>query len=179
VPALTFSIVIPTFNRREMLLAAIASVRQQNWNAIEIIVVDGGSSDRTQDAVGREPSIRLISEPDRGVYDALNKGIAAATGDVVGLLNSDDRYEPQAFARVAAAFAAFPDAHSVCGSAAIADGERVLRVVSREIDKRLSPRSALIGDCIPNARFFRRTAMEQSKSGYSAWIIVSSQIAIG
>jgi glycosyltransferase involved in cell wall biosynthesis len=161
VPATSLSIVIPTFNRRKMLFAAIASVRRQKWEAIEIIVVDGGSTDGTQEAVGRERGIRLISEPDRGVYDALNKGIATATGDVVGLLNSDDRYEPQAFTRVAAAFAAFPNMHSVCGSAAIANGERIIRVVSRDTDKRLTPRTALIGDCIPNARFFRRPAMEK------------------
>jgi glycosyltransferase involved in cell wall biosynthesis len=154
---LTFSIVIPTFNRRDMVLEAIASARAQDWNAVEIIVIDGGSTDGTQEVVSREPSIRLISEPDRGVYDALNKGIAAATGEIVGLLNSDDRYEPGIFSRVAAAFEANPQAGSVCGSARVVEGQRLVQVIEREEDKHLTPRAALIGNCIPNARFFRRT----------------------
>ena len=55
-PALAFSIVIPTFNRREMVLAAIASVRRQEWQAVEIIVVDGGSADGTQRSAGSSGS---------------------------------------------------------------------------------------------------------------------------
>ncbi len=70
---------------------------RQGYRDVEVIVVDGGSSDNTMEIVreyeGRfEGRLRWISEPDRGLYDAMNKGIALATGDVVGILNSDDFY---------------------------------------------------------------------------------------
>jgi len=91
---LRFSIVVPTLNRRDMLLRALESVRAQAWPDIEIIVVDGGSTDGTIEALATQSDLRLIKGPDRGVYDAFNKGIAQASGDIVGILNSDDLYEP-------------------------------------------------------------------------------------
>lgn len=156
--ALRFSIIVPTLNRRPMLRDAIASVRAQCWDEVEIIVVDGGSTDGTLDDMRAEHDIRLISEPDRGVYDAFNKGIACASGDVVGILNSDDYYEPGAFAAVAEKFA--PNVHSVCGTSLVVDGDQVVEVFDDEAAKELaSPRVTLIGSCTPNARFFRRDAM--------------------
>jgi glycosyltransferase involved in cell wall biosynthesis len=85
---LRFSIVVPTFNRRAMLAEALASVRTQNWPDVETIIVDGGSTDGTIEDCAKLQDARLIGGPDRGVYDGLNKGMAAATGDIVGLLNS-------------------------------------------------------------------------------------------
>jgi glycosyltransferase involved in cell wall biosynthesis len=161
-PAMTlhFSIVVPTLDRKEMLLSAIKSIRAQNWPDLEIIVVDGGSSDGTIEEIATHSDICLLRGPDKGVYDAFNKGIARAGGDIVGILNSDDLYEPGAFSAVAAAFAAHPGAHAVCGSTILADNDRTVYVFDREVDKSLlSPRTSLIGSCITNARFSRRTAM--------------------
>jgi glycosyltransferase involved in cell wall biosynthesis len=125
-----------------------------------VIVVDGGSSDGTVQEVERLSDIRLISGPDQGVYDAFNKGIAVADGDVVGILNSDDRYEPGAFAAVADALT--EDVQAVCGTALVTANGDVITRFDREADKRLaSPRTALIGSCATNARFFRRAAMER------------------
>ena len=158
--ALRFSVVLPTLNRKEMLVSAIASVRAQDWPEVEIIVVDGGSTDGTVEHVSAVLDLCLLKGPDRGTYDAFNKGISRATGDVIGILNSDDAYEPGSFAAVAQAFAAQGDAQAVCGAAALVDGGQVVRLYDSEADKRMtSPRTALIGKCIPNARFFRRSAM--------------------
>ncbi len=145
-----------------MLVDALDSVARQGWPEIEHIVVDGGSTDGTLELVATRPDLRLIGGPDSGVYDALNKGIAAATGDVVGFLNSDDAYEPGALAAAAAAFAAEPACDSVCGAARlVADGE-VIEVYDREEDKRLtSARTALLGSAIVNARFFRKAALDR------------------
>lgn len=86
------SIITTCFNRKGTIRNAIESVLAQDYPGIEYIVVDGASTDGTTDIV-REYGGRIakiISEPDRGMYEAINKGIRAATGDVVGLLHSDD-----------------------------------------------------------------------------------------
>jgi glycosyltransferase involved in cell wall biosynthesis len=159
---LRFSIVMPTLDRRAMLLAALASVRAQNWPTVEIIVVDGGSTDGTLEELAKCPDICVLKGPDKGVYDAFNKGIARATGDVIGILNSDDVYEPGTFAAVAEAFATNPDVQSVCGAALLVEDDRILEVFDDEADKVLSSaRTSLIGNCITNARFFRRAAMAE------------------
>lgn len=86
------TIVTAVFNREATVGQAIRSVAAQDHSDIEHLVVDGASTDGTLAAVeaARHPGMVVVSEPDGGIYDALNKGIARATGDVVGLLHSDD-----------------------------------------------------------------------------------------
>ena len=151
---------VPTLDRREMLLSAIASIHAQNWPSIEIIVVDGGSIDGTIERISTLSDVCLMKGPDRGVYDAFNKGIARTTGDVIGILNSDDRYEPGSFAAVAEAFTRNPGAHAICGSAILVKDERIVAAFEDDATKLMtSPYTVLIGQPMPNARFFRRTAM--------------------
>ena len=160
--ALRFSIITPTFNRCDMLVGALDSVACQEWREIEHIVVDGGSTDGTLELVASRPELRLIGGPDKGVYDALNKGIAAATGDVVCFLNSDDVFEPGALRAAAAGFAEDPNCSGVCGSARLVAGSETVEVYDREEDKRLtSARAALLGASIINARFFRKAALDR------------------
>lgn len=160
--ALRFSIITPTFNRRDMLVEAFDSVARQDWPEIECIVVDGGSTDGTLEVVASRPELRLIGGPDQGIYDALNKGISAATGEIICFLNSDDRFEPGALSAAAAAFTDDPYCDSVCGSARLAAGEKTIEVYRREDDKRLtSARTALLGASMINARFFRKAALDR------------------
>jgi glycosyltransferase involved in cell wall biosynthesis len=89
------SIITPTFNSAKTISRAIESVVKQNYSDLEYIVIDGGSSDGTQDIVLNfkdKLNVKLIFEKDNGIYDAMNKGIKMATGDIVGILNSDDLY---------------------------------------------------------------------------------------
>ncbi len=91
------SVITATFNSGKTLRDTIESVLRQTYRDIEYIIVDGASRDDTLDIIREyEPGfggrMRWISEPDRGIYDAMNKGIGMATGAVVGLLNSDDFY---------------------------------------------------------------------------------------
>lgn len=91
------SVITATFNSGKTLRDTIESVLRQTYRDIEYIIVDGASRDDTLDIIREyEPRfggrMRWISEPDRGIYDAMNKGIWMATGAVVGLLNSDDFY---------------------------------------------------------------------------------------
>ena len=86
---------------------AIASVAAQTYFDVEHLVVEGGSSDGTLDAIerARHARMRLISEPDEGIFDALNKGVWNATGDVIGFIHSDDFLAHDGvLARIASAF---------------------------------------------------------------------------
>lgn len=98
------SIITAVYNNQEHLEECFASVFSQTYTNIEYIVVDGASTDGSVDIIKRNPKIsRWISEPDKGIYEALNKGIAMATGDVIGFLHSDDLfYSPDTLAHIAA-----------------------------------------------------------------------------
>lgn len=95
------------YNNKETIAEAIESVLSQSYADIEYIVVDGASTDGTLEVLGqyKEQITTFVSEPDKGIYDGLNKGVALATGDVVGFLHSDDLFEnEQVLAKVAHTF---------------------------------------------------------------------------
>lgn len=120
----SITIVTPCLNGAATLPAALASVRDQAYpGVLEHVVVDGGSTDGTLEILDAAPGVRYISEPDRGLSDAVNKGIRMASGDVIGWLNADDVYLPGALARVGAAFAADRDALWATGECLILDGD--------------------------------------------------------
>lgn len=102
------SIVTAVYNRERTIGEALASVASQTHSDLEHLIVDGASRDGTLDVVRAHPDPRvvLVSEPDKGIYDALNKGIRRAKGDVVGLMHSDDQFaHTQVLEKVALAFA--------------------------------------------------------------------------
>jgi glycosyltransferase len=89
------SVVTAVFNRKKTVAQALESVLTQSYPSVETIVIDGGSNDGTLSVLEsyRTRLNFLISEPDQGIYDALNKGIKHATGDVIGFLHADDFFE--------------------------------------------------------------------------------------
>ncbi len=102
------SIITATWNCAETVGDCLDSVAEQSWPNREHVVIDGASGDATVEVLeSRRAQLSvLVSEPDRGIYDALNKGIARASGDAVGFLHADDVYaSPDVLARVAEAFA--------------------------------------------------------------------------
>ncbi|MEI6864949.1 glycosyltransferase [Flavicella sp.] len=88
------SIITVCYNSAATIKKTFESVKKQSYSDIEYIVVDGGSTDGTLDLINKygKHIDNWISEPDKGLYDAMNKGIAMATGDVIGILNSDDLF---------------------------------------------------------------------------------------
>lgn len=86
------SIVTAVFNRADTIADALASVQAQSYECIEHLIQDGGSTDGTLDILRKHETetTQLVSEPDSGIYDAINNGISRASGDVVGLMHSDD-----------------------------------------------------------------------------------------
>ena len=127
---MTFSIITPTFNSRQFLEETIQSVLSQEGVDLEYLIIDGGSTDGTVETIARyaakDSRIRWVSEPDQGIADAFNKGIALARGDIVGIINSDDTYLPGALAAVADAFRSHPEHDVFHGDMLRLQGDRVL-----------------------------------------------------
>lgn len=106
------SIVTPVFNAAETIADTVRSVLAQTYPPYEYIVKDGGSTDETlatvalfrQELEDKGIKLTVISEKDDGIYDAMNKGIALASGDIVGMINADDWYEADALETVAKAY---------------------------------------------------------------------------
>jgi glycosyltransferase involved in cell wall biosynthesis len=112
------SIIIPSFNQGQFIGEAIASTLAQSYRPLEILVVDGASSDQTVavlESFGDRPELRWWSEPDRGVVEAVNKGFARARGEVAGIQSSDDAYLPGAVAAAMAVFEGAPEVGLVYG----------------------------------------------------------------
>lgn len=88
------SIITVVYNNELFIFDAINSILSQSYFNIEHIIIDGCSTDKTLNIIKsfKSDNIRLVSEPDLGIYDAMNKGINIATGDIIGILNSDDFY---------------------------------------------------------------------------------------
>jgi glycosyltransferase involved in cell wall biosynthesis len=164
----TISVITPCLNAAATIEAALASVRVQDHPAYEHIVVDGGSTDGTLEILERARGIQWISEPDRGLAHALNKGIAMASGDVIGELNADDVYDPGALRAVAETFAARADAMWLTGLCRIvdADGREIRRPVTgykNALLRRYSRRLYLTHNFISApATFFRREALAEA-----------------
>ncbi len=89
------SIITVVYNNAKTIRSAINSVLSQSYNEIEYIIVDGASTDGTLEIINeyRDKISVIVSEKDNGIYDAMNKGILQATGDIIGILNSDDLYD--------------------------------------------------------------------------------------
>ncbi|GAB1536524.1 glycosyltransferase family 2 protein [Geovibrio sp. ADMFC3] len=101
------SIITAVWNNRETIRDAIESVLSQTYKNIEYVVVDGGSTDGTVDVIKSygDKVTKFVSEKDKGIYDALNKGVNMATGDVIGFLHSDDVFaDENSVAKIAEAF---------------------------------------------------------------------------
>ncbi|HUF39909.1 MAG TPA: glycosyltransferase family 2 protein [Anaerolineales bacterium] len=157
------TIVTPSFNQAPFLEQTIRSVLDQDHADLEYILVDGGSTDESSEIIRRHAD-RLawwVSEPDRGQTDAINKGFARATGEILAWLNSDDTYEPGAVREAAAYLDSHPDVGMVYGDANFIDSDsRIIgRFNARQTDYERLMRGAVY---IPQqAAFFRRSLWER------------------
>jgi glycosyltransferase involved in cell wall biosynthesis len=154
-----FSIVVPSLNQGRFIEETIRSVLDQDYPEKELIVVDGGSTDNTLDVIRRyeDRIAHWVSEKDRGQAHAVNKGFAAATGDVFGWQNSDDVYLPGAFRRAAEALAAHPGKDIFHGHIKFLDEEGRERDENRAVPVRLF-NLLYDGSLVRNqAAFFRRS----------------------
>jgi glycosyltransferase involved in cell wall biosynthesis len=134
------SIVTPSFNQAKYLEETIQSVLNQDYQNLEYIIIDGGSTDGSLDII-QKYSERLswwISEPDRGQTDAINKGFARANGEILTWLNSDDTYLPGAVSQAVSFLTANPGVGMVYGDANLIDenGEIIGKFPAKQTDFR-------------------------------------------
>lgn len=126
------SVITVAYNSAATIRDTIESVLSQTHPDIEHIIIDGASEDGTMDVVNayRDRIATIVSEPDRGLYDAMNKGIQLATGDVVGILNSDDFYDSDRSVEIVAEeFAQSPNADVVFGNVVFVREDDLQQVV--------------------------------------------------
>lgn len=116
-----FSVITPAFNCADFIRTNLASVRSQGLgpDELEHWVIDGGSTDGTVEILKSEPGSQWVSEPDRGLSDAVNKGIQRAKGDWIIWLNADDSLAPGALRTFLCALETHPEARIVCGAVTI------------------------------------------------------------
>lgn len=157
------SVLTPSYNSVRYLEETIQSVLQQDYPHIEHIVVDGGSTDGTVEVLRRYPHLRWISEPDGGQSDALNKALDLASGTIIGWLNADDLYEPDAVKAVIEFCVQHPQAHVLHGNCTVfASSSTAVRHYRGACDRRkvLEPWRGFHGAYQPSI-FYRREAIER------------------
>ncbi|WP_289661603.1 glycosyltransferase family 2 protein [Flavobacterium panacagri] len=130
------TIITVCYNRKNTIEKAIKSVLDQNYDNIEYIVVDGNSKDGTKEIIEsyKDRISHYISEPDKGMYDAINKGLKLATGDVIGLMHSDDEfYDNKVISRIALRFRHSPDVEGVYGDGVYVSNDQKERLIRNRI----------------------------------------------
>jgi glycosyltransferase involved in cell wall biosynthesis len=155
------SIITPSYNSGQFLPQAIESVLAQNYPQVEHLIIDGGSTDNTLTVLQQyQRHVTWLSEADNGQADALNKGFQRAQGEIIGWLNADDSYQPQAFWQATRYLQQHPEVSLVYGHFNfINEHDQIFythRVPAFSLEK------LLYGNIIPNASmFFRREILAE------------------
>jgi len=167
---MTLSLITPTFNSSLTLEETLRSVASQTLPPFEHLIIDGASTDGTLDIAARF-NCTVFSEPDCGIYDAMNKGVLKARGDVVGILNSDDCFaHPEVLQKVVELFestgseALYADLDYVAGS----------KVVRRWRTGAFYPDAFLKGWMPPHPTFFVRREVYERYGGFNASFKISA-----
>ena len=161
------SIVTVCYNAASTIADAIKSVASQTYSDIEYIVVDGASKDGTQDVIKQHEDgiTTFVSEPDKGIYDAYNKGIALATGDVIGFINADDFYaNDNVIARVAECFSD-PSVEVVYGDLCYVKQDQPDEIVRYWKSSEYKPGKFGRGWVPPHPTFFVRSGIYKCPNG--------------
>jgi glycosyltransferase len=162
------SIITVCFNSAVYIADALRSIDNQDWPDLEHIIVDGGSSDSTLEILSTyaKPWRHVISEPDRGIYDAMNKGLARVTGELIGFLNADDILaEPTTIRMIAEAAARDPMAGAVYGDLIYISKDKADKVVRRWTSGNFDRERLRFGWMPPHPTFYIRSS-EIARTGF-------------
>ncbi|MBY6219389.1 glycosyltransferase family 2 protein [Marinobacter nauticus] len=159
------SVITVCYNSEKTIASTLDSIASQTHDNIEHVIVDGGSTDGTINIVKqklRDGDV-FVSEPDEGLYDAMNKGVDLATGDIVGVLNSDDFYESDdAVATVVEMFRHTPEADLVFGDVVFVSPDNLNKVIRLYRAAHFRPWKLRFGWMPPHpATFVRKSAYER------------------
>lgn len=162
------SIVTATYNCAATIGDCLDSVATQTWNAVEHVVIDGASCDSTMALIRshkNQPAV-LVNEPDLGIYDALNKGVARASGDVVGFLHADDIYaNSEVLSRVAEAFTD-PTVDAVYGDLQYVRKDNMSKVVREWRSSTFNPQCLARGWMPPHPTLYIRRGWYERVGGF-------------
>lgn len=183
------SIVIPSFNQGRFIAETIESCLRQDYKEFEILVQDGASNDETISVLEhfRDPRLSWVSEKDAGVTDAVNRGLARVTGDLVAFQSSDDVYLPGAFSAMVEAFQSNPSTYLFYGDIELIDESSSL--VGKDVQGpfKLTEYLGRLSYVPQPAAFFRRECLEsvggwRSEVSYVAdadfWMRISTRFPV-
>lgn len=159
------SIITPSFNSERTIRDTLRSINLQTYGDIESLVIDGSSKDGTVDIVTNEFSARSVvfSEPDKGIYDAMNKGISRCSGEIIGVLNSDDYYADETVISAVVEIFQQTDVEGVYGDLLYVDGTNTDKVIRKWVSGAYVPGSFRYGWMPPHPTFFVR------RETYAKW----------
>ncbi len=159
------TIITPSYNSSKTIGDTIQSVIGQNYSDLEYIIVDGASTDGTQKLIStykNKINITLISEPDNGIYDAMNKGILIATCDIVGILNSDDFFASEdILSQINSVFESDPNIDAVYGDLRYVERDNISKQTRFWKSGKYEEESLNDGWIIPHPTFFVRKEVYQ------------------
>jgi len=161
---MTISIITATYNSAATVRDTLECVAAQDYGSVEHIIVDGLSKDNTLSIVSEFPHVsKVLSEKDKGIYDAMNKGVGLASGDVIGILNSDDFYcSPQVLSLVMTAFQD-PAVDAVYGDLHYVHQQNTAKITRKWKAGRFRANNFYFGWMPPHPAFFvRRKVYEQA-----------------
>ena len=171
------SIITVSYNSAGTIRDTIESVLAQDYSDIEYIIIDGASSDGTIDIVNeyRGRITHVVSEPDGGIYDAMNKGIFIAKGEIIGILNSDDFFEAAtSVSAVVGAFKAKPEAELLFGDVVFVNPDDLKRVIRFYDASNFKPWKLKFGWMPPHPATFIRASAYQRVGPYSLGYKISA-----
>ena len=170
------SVVTVCFNSAGTIADTLSSVAEQTHEDLEHLVIDGGSMDDTLEIVQAHarPGTRVLSEPDKGIYDAMNKGIAAASGQLVGFLNADDLFASPASVSLLAQAASRSDAQAVYGDLVYVRERDTSATVRRWRSGEFKPARLPFGWMPPHPTFYARRQLLQSIGGFDIGLRIAA-----
>ncbi len=164
------SIITTTYNSASTVRDTLESVVNQSYNNIEHIIIDGNSKDDTLNIIAEFPHVaKVVSEPDKGIYDAMYKGIKLATGDVVVMLNSDDFYEhDQVIKTIANCFEMQPQIDIVYGNIYYVNHSDTNKIIRKVRSKPYYDNFFEDGEIVPHPTFFAKRKIYQQLGEYAS-----------